>query len=117
MYAERKRVTPLTDGAGAATFYSENFTGRIHSVSYLKVDYTDGVDFTITLERTGQSIWTDTNINASETVYPLAAANLGTTGAASSLSEVPIIAANDRVKIIIAQGGAAHTGNFDIVIT
>src|SRR4051812_44395109 len=117
MKAERYRVTPVTDGSGNATYYSPNVSGRIHSVSYLKVDFTDGVDFTVTLERTGQSLWTETNINATETVYPVAPANKAADGAASTLSEVPVIAVNDRVKIVIAQGGSAHSGNFDIVVT
>jgi hypothetical protein len=116
MNAQRLRVTPVTDASGNATYYSENFSGRVHSLSYLKVDFADGVDFTITLERTGQSVWTDTNINATETVYPVAAANLGTTGGASTLSEVPIIAANDRLKIVIVQGGNVKSGNFDLVV-
>lgn len=117
MHAERHTIAVETDGAGAATAYSPNITGRIHSLSYLKDDFTDGVDFTVTLERTGQSVWTDTNINASETVYPVAAANLGTTGAASTLSEAPIVAANDRLKIVIAAGGATKSGTFDLVVT
>lgn len=117
MFAERHRVTPVTDGSGNATYYSPNITGRVHSVSYLKVDFTDGVDFTITLERTGQSIWTDTNVNAAETVYPMAAANKAADGSASTISEAPVVAVNDRVKIVIAQGGDTHSGNFDIVVT
>ena len=116
MFAQRHTIAVETDGAGAATAYSPNVTGRIHSVTYTKDDFTDGVDFTITLERTAQSIWTDTNINASETVYPVAAANLGT-GAASTLSEAPIVAANDRVKIVIAAGGATKGGTFEVVVT
>lgn len=115
MYAERHTIVAETDGSGDATVYSPNVTGRIHSVSYLKDDFADGVDFTITLERTGQTVWTDTNINASETVYPVAPANLGN-GAASSLSEVPIIAVNDRLKIIVGSGGDTKFGTFDLVV-
>ena len=116
MYAERHVVPVITDGAQAATEYSPHFTGRIHSITYLKTDFTDGVDFTITLEATGESLWTDTNINASETVYPVQKANLGGTGAASTILEQPFIAANDRVKIVIAAGGAVKTGAFHIVV-
>jgi hypothetical protein len=117
MNAQRITVVVETDGSGNATAYSPNISGRIHSLSYLKDDFADGVDFTVTLERTGQSVWTDTNINASETVYPVAAANLGTTGAASTLSEAPIIAANDRLKIVVASGGDTKSGSFDLVLT
>ena len=117
MRAERHSIPVTTDASGAATVYSSNISGRLHSLSYLKTDFADGVDFTITLERTGQSVWTHTNINASETVYPVAAANLGTTGHASTLSEIPIVAANDRLKIIVAAGGNVKSGTFDLVIS
>lgn len=118
--AERHRVTVTTASDGTATAYTpDGLNGRVVSITYTKhstTAFTDGVDFTITAEATGQSLWTDTNINASETVYPVAAANLGTTGAASTLSEAPICIANDRVKIVIASGGNAKIGIFDVVI-
>lgn len=116
MYADRQSVTVTTIADGSATAYIGPVTGRIHSLTYTKVDFADGVDFTITAEATAQSIWTDTNVNAAETVYPVSAANLGTTGAASTLSEVPIILANDRVKIVIAAGGDTKTGTFTIIV-
>jgi hypothetical protein len=115
-YAQRHRVTATTIADGSATVYSPAITGRIVSISYVKTDFADGVDFTITAEATGQSLWTDTDINTAETVYPLAAGNLGASGAASSLTEVPIILANDRVKIVIAAGGDTKTGAFLIVV-
>lgn len=118
MFAQRLRIAVTTAADGSATAYSPaGITGRIHAIVYTKGDFADGVDFTITLEATGESLWTDTDVNASETVYPVRAANLGGTGAASSLTEVPVIAANDRVKIQIAQGGNAKSGVFQLVVT
>lgn len=116
MHVERQRIAVVTDASGNATVFSDYITGEIASISYAKNDFADGVDFTITLEATGQSLWTDTNVDASETVYPVAPANLAGTGAASTLSERPIRAANDRVKIVIAQGGNAKSGMFHLVI-
>lgn len=115
-YAEKHVVEVTTDSGGSATAYSPDVTGRIHSVSYAKTDFADGVDFTITVESTGQSVWTDTNINASETVYPLAAGNLGSDGSASTLTEVPVIVAADRIKIVVASGGDTKSGAFTIVL-
>jgi len=115
-WAERHRVAVTTDASGDATAYSPTVTGRIHAIIYQKTDFADGVDFTITLEATGESLWTDTNVNASEAVYPVAKANLGATGASSTLLEQPIIAANDRVKIVVAQGGNAKSGHFVVVV-
>lgn len=117
MHAERHTVALETDASGDATGYTPNVTGRVHSISYVKDDYADGVDFTITLESTGESLWTDTNVNASERVYPVAPANIGSTGGASSLTEVPVVAANDRVKIVVAQGGNATGGTFHVTVT
>jgi hypothetical protein len=118
MFATRHRISVTTAADGSATAYSPpGITGRIHAIVYSKVDFADGVDFTITLEATGESLWTDTNINASETVYPVQKANLGGTGAASTILEVPIIAANDRVKIVIVAGGNAKSGVFSVIVT
>lgn len=117
MHAERHTVALETDASGDVTGYTPNITGRVHSISYVKGDFADGVDFTITLESTGESLWTDTNVNASERVYPVAPANLGSTGGASSLTEVPVVAANDRVKIVVASGGNAKSGTFHVTVT
>lgn len=114
MYAERHTVELTTDAAGAATGYTPVLTGAVLAIAYVKTDFADGVDFTITSEATGESLWTDTNVNASETVHPVAPANLGSSGAASTLTEVPIVLANDRVKIVVASGGDTKSGSFII---
>jgi len=116
MYAERKTVAVTTDASGNATAYSEYLTGRIAAVVYSKIDFAAGVDFTITLEATGESLWTEADVNASKTVYPVQKGNLGGTGVASTLIELPMHAANDRVKFSIAQGGNAKTGTFILVV-
>lgn len=118
MKMRRYVVSVTTIADGSATAFSERVRGNIHSISYVKpgaASYTDGVDFTITSEDTGASLWTDTNINASETVYPVVAANLAGTGAASVLTEVRI-AIVGRVKIVIAAGGDSKVGSFIIMV-
>lgn len=117
MHVERHSVTVTTAADGSATAYSPVVTGAIRAIVYVKTDYDAGVDFTITLEATGQSLWTDTDVNASETVYPVQKGNLGGTGAASTIYETPVHAARDRVKIVIAQGGNAKTGTFHVVVS
>ena len=116
MYAERHTVTVTTIADGSATAYSPYLTGRVASIAYAKTDFTDGVDFTITADVSGQSLWTDTNINASEVVRPVLPASVGTTGAASTLTELPVVLVNERVKIVIAAGGDTKTGAFHVVI-
>lgn len=115
-HVERQTVSVTTAADGTATAYSANVTGWISTIAYQKVDFADGVDFTITLEKTGESLWVDTNVNASEVVRPVSEGNTGSTGAANGNPALPILAANDRVKIVIAQGGNAKSGNFVLVI-
>lgn len=124
MYVERHLVTPITASDGSATSYTPVLTGRLISIQYAKhatLNYTDGVDFTITAETTGQSLWVDTNVNASETVAPRQPTH-DSAGAASLYAaggepvEDYICLANERVKIVIAAGGDTKQGNFYITV-
>jgi hypothetical protein len=123
-YVERHTVTLVTDASGAAIGYTPVLNGRIHAIQYVKAgssNYADGVDFTIIAETTGQSLWTDTNINASETVFPRFPTHDGV-GAASLYAaggepvEDHIAIAQERVKITIADGGDTKTGTFYITV-
>lgn len=123
-YVERHTVTPVTASDGSATAYSPVLNGRIHSIQYVKAgsaNYADGVDFTITTETTAQNLWVDTNINASETVYPRVP-TCDTAGAASLYAaggepvEDHFAIAQERVKIVIASGGDTKTGTFYITV-
>jgi len=123
-YAERHTVSVTTAADGTATAYTPVVTGKISAVIYTKdgtTPYDNGVDFTITAETTGQNIWVDTNVNATETVAPRQATH-GTDGAASLYAaagtavQAPIVLANERVKIVLAQGGNVKTGSFIIIV-
>lgn len=120
-YVERHVVTLTTNSSGAATGYTPVVNGHLSSIHYVKTDFADGVDFTITSEATGQSLWTDTNVNASEIVAPRQPTH-GQDGSASLYAaagepvEAQIALANDRVKIVIASGGDTKTGTFHVVI-
>lgn len=106
-------VTVATIADGSGTDYTANIRGRIIAVRYTKVDYDDGVDFTITTETSAQDVWVDTNVNASETVVPKLL-NDGTNGTDLAAEYDHIRAFNERVKIVIAQGGNVKTGTFTI---
>jgi len=113
---KRDVVTVTTDSSGAATAYSsEPFCGHVLLVRYVKTDFANGVDFTITTETTAQTIWTDTDINASETVRPRALCQ-GTDGANLTAEYHPPICAKERIKVIIAQGGDTTSGTFTFVV-
>lgn len=115
-------TVPVTTSSGVATAYTPNVTGRVISIAYTKTDFADGVDFTITTDETAQDLWVDTNINASETVAPRQPTH-STAGVASVYDGVGskpvedyIVAVNERIKIVIAQGGDAKTGSFLVIV-
>lgn len=116
-------VTVTTAADGTATAYvpsAGRCRGELESIQYEKVDYADGVDFTITEEVGGRNLWVDTNINASETVYPRApthdqagAALLYASGGTAVSTKIAIVS---RIKIVIAQGGNAKSGKFRFIV-
>lgn len=119
--ARKYTVTATSDGDQVGTHYTSWINGYIESVQYVKAGsggYTDGVDFTITAEATGEDIWVDTNINASEVVRPRAAtcttAGVAALYAASGAVNDRIALSRDRVKIVLAAAGANKTGTFVI---
>lgn len=119
-HAERHVVTVTTDADGNAVVYSPVVTGKVAQIHYNKTDFADGVDFTITSEATGQSIWTETNVNASAIRAPrqLTYTDTGSSIAYAATFGVydKITLAKDRIKIAIAQGGNAKTGTFHLVM-
>jgi hypothetical protein len=117
----RKKVAVTTASDGSATAYTPRVSGKVHSIHYVKDDFADGVDITITAEATGEVIWQETNVNATDTIYPRVpthstanAAALYAAGGTGVLDKVAV--ANDRIKIVIAQGGNAKDGVFHILL-
>lgn len=124
MYAERHQVTVTTDASGDGTGYTPVLTGQILAIIYTKPgsgNYANGVDFAITLESTGQNLWTESNVNASKTVSPRQATH-GADGVAAlyaaggSAVLGPIVAAQERVRVVVAQGGDTKVGTFTVVV-
>lgn len=116
----RATVTVTTAADGTVTAYTPRISGKIQQIEYVKTDYADGVDFTITTERSGQGLWTESNVNASATRAPrqptysqTGAALLYAAGGTAVTDKVGI--ANDRVKIVLAQGGNAKVGTFHVL--
>ena len=117
-------VTVTTAADGTATAYvpsAGRCRGELESIQYEKIDFADGVDFTITDEVTGESLWADTNVNASEIVRPRApvmdqagAARLYASGGTAVSSKIAIVS---RIKIVIAQGGNAKSGKFRFLVS
>lgn len=118
----RRFVVPVTvDASGDATEYSPVVSGKLVSIRYVKDDFADGVDFTITAEDTGETLWAEEDVNASATRHPRAATH-STAGAAALYASGgtavndKISLGDDRVKIVVASGGNATSGTFHILI-
>jgi hypothetical protein len=121
-YARRLSVTVTTAADGSATAYSSGVDyGRLSQIRYVKTDFDNGSTFTITAEATGETLWTETGVNASATRAPRQATH-STAGAAAlyagggtAVNDM-IAIANDRIKIVIAAGGNVKTGTFFFVL-
>lgn len=121
MYAQRYVVPVTVDASGDGTAYTPVVTGRVLQIHYVKTDFANTADFNITSEATGQQLWVQSDQNASAIKAPRQPTHDGV-GAASLYAatgepvEDHIYLANDRVKIVVAQGGVSKTGTFHIVI-
>ena len=131
-YARRVSVTIETDSDGDAIGYLPSptdlakgdpyLTGKIITMIYTKDDYAAGVDFAITVESTGEPIWTQANQNASVVKAPRQA-NHATDGSASLYQtgsgppvESYIVLAHERIKIGVDEGGDVLSGTFTAII-
>lgn len=124
MTTRRFVVTVVTASDGSATAYSPYLSGKLAQISYIKAgsgNYTDGVDFTITAEATGETLWTESNVNATKHCRPRGPthSNVGVASLFASGGEAvndKIQLGRDRVKIVLASGGDTKTGAFHIVM-
>jgi len=120
MYIERHSVVLATDADGACTAYTDIVTGLLSQISYAKTDFADGVDFVVTVEETGETLWSETNVNASAVRAPR---QLTYTSTGSSIAYAAtfgvydkIAIAKSRIKIVIAQGGDTKSGTLHFMI-
>jgi hypothetical protein len=120
-------LVPQADADVGSVTYEKDpplkpLNGAVFAITYTKIDYAAGVDFTITTEATSQGIWTELDVNATKTVHPYVAANdlAGVpflfAAAGEPVPGDPPVVADDRVKIVVANGGNAKSGTFTIVL-
>ena len=121
MALRRFNVAVTTASDGTATAYTPYLSGYGHQLQYVKTDFADGVDFTITAEATGETIWAESNVNAAAIRAPRQATH-STAGVAALYASGGtavndrLAVSRDRIKIVIAQGGNVKTGAFNILI-
>jgi hypothetical protein len=120
--ATRRFIVSVTTAAdGSFTGYTPYLSGKLCAIHYVKTDFADGVDFTITSEATGETLWTESNVNAAKVCRPRGAthSNAGVAalfaGAGEAVNDL-IRLGRDRVKIVIASGGNAKAGAFHVVV-
>lgn len=110
-------ITTAADGSGSATL---SVNGLIESIRYVKTDYTDGVDFTITNAETGETLWTESNVNASKSCRPRGAthstAGVASLYAAGGTAVEDMIAIAGTINIAVAAGGNTKTGVFHVTM-
>lgn len=117
----RKFSVTVTTGVATGEGFSPWLSGYIESIQYVKVDFADGVDFTITSEATGEIIWAEADVNAAVVKRPRAATHTTAgvaalyAGAGEAVND-RIALGRDRVKIAIAQGGNGKSGTFVIAV-
>jgi len=111
-------VTVGVNATGDATSYTTAYiNGQIVSVAYVKDDYANGVDWDITGETSGINIWSEDNVNAAKTVSPTQpthtqAGVAALYAAAGTAVNAPIFVADERIKIIVDEGGVSTSGSF-----
>lgn len=121
MFAQRHEVTITTNSSGSGVGYTSLVTGKLSQIRYVKSDYADGVDFNITAEATGETLWAEEDVNASVTKAPRQATH-ATDGTEALYEEEgaavldDIMLANDRIKIAVTNGGDTRTGTFHVII-
>jgi len=122
-YIQRLPVTVTTDASGDGTGYVyAGPGGNVLAIRYVKVDYDNTADFTITDDVTGQAILTVANVTASTSYYPRAQVHDTADGSVMTLdgtrkSAAPVpVGAGGRIKIVVAQGGNVKSGTFHVLL-
>jgi hypothetical protein len=117
----RFEVNVTTAADGSATAYTPYLSGYIQDIQYVKTDFADGVDFTITSDATGRSLWTESNVNSAAVKAPrqpthtdAGVASLYASGGVAVNDRIAL--GRDRVKIVIASGGNAKIGEFIVTV-
>lgn len=113
----------VTDASGDADTTIVVTAGKINAIHYVKhgvTPYANGVDFTLTLNTLGDTIWQESNVNASTVKRPRVPIHK-TDGSdvidgSGNENREMIAIASDRIRVVIAQGGDTKTGTFYVDI-
>lgn len=107
-------ITTASDGS-ATVYLGSKLRGRVHAIKYTAGTLDSGTDLVITGDTTGVAILTDSP-SGSEWFYPRAFPNAVTTGAAGNVASEDVQVLNERIKVVVAQGGDTLTGSITAYI-
>jgi hypothetical protein len=122
-YVNLQTVAITTNGSGADTEYTAVVTGCVAQVHYIPdgtAPLDTGADLDITMETTGVVVANHDDIGTSAFTRAYRQATHGVDGSASLYAgsgepvEAPICVANDRLKVVIANGASTKSGTFYI---
>jgi hypothetical protein len=118
-FPQRETVTVTTNGLGAGTALTSPIRGRLLSIIYEKVNFSDGVDFSVVTATTGRAIWVQSNVNASVALSPRAAKQSIDGGDATYQGSVFVLEtvdlADEAVRFSVANGGGTTSGMFTVI--
>lgn len=121
---KRYKVAVTTAADGSLTAYTPRLSGLLYAVHYVPhgvTPFDNTVDMTITSEATGQSLISRTNVAAAFVANPRtpvsdAAGTAALYAAGGTAVQDKIALGNDRIKIVLAQGGNAKSGTFHFLV-
>lgn len=124
MAFQRVSVTPKTDASGNATVYSENVTGELRAIVWVKPGSggITGATFAVTNETTGETLLSVSSVSASANYYPRGA-TASTANAASLYASGGtavndrLVLVNDRIKLVVSSGGNTLTGTMYFILS
>jgi hypothetical protein len=110
-------ATITTDGSGDATVYLGSIIrGWIESIKYLPGTIATGADLTITVDSAGTPVLTKANAGTSNLFfYPRALGSKVADGSDGSEPTELIPVFEDRVKVVVAQGGDTKAGSIELI--
>jgi len=112
-----------TDSGGAATVYLEHGPNRKPNGFLVALKYTPGTiatgaDLTITGETSGIPIMAKSDAGTSTVwYYPRAFPNAVADGAAGTVAAQSIPIKDERIKIVVAQGGSGGVGSIEAIFS
>lgn len=112
----------VTDASGNATVYIQQtantgLNGFLVEIKYTPGTIATGADLTITGESSGKPIMAKTDAGTSIVwYYPRALVNAVADGAASTNPSELIPIKNERIKVVIAQGGNGGVGSIEATV-